>query len=204
MRRRFCAFGLLLLVTGMPVWGDVPLGPDAVIRELYDKWVQAAKAQRDAIAKDRKLLYSITEEITTPYIDFARLSRLVLGRYWRQASDEQRQRFMREFRAHLVRTYATAMFRYIDADFVFKPAKYKPGDRQVIVKTETIPGDGRPRFPMNYVVYRADSGWKAMDVTIEGISIVTTLRNIVRSEIQNKSLDGVIAELAEKNRRAVN
>jgi phospholipid transport system substrate-binding protein len=176
--------------------------PDALVKELYNKWLTTARAQQDTLAKNKARLYELTDTVSGPYINYNRLSRLVLGTTWKQASEEQRKRFTTEFRAHLVRTYATAMYTYIDSDFEFKPSNYKPGAKQVIVRTETRPRDGRPKLPVNYVLYNKGDGWQAMDVTIEGISVVATLRNIVRSEVHTKSLDAVIAELAEKNRKA--
>jgi len=191
--------GVLLAAT---VTAATNSDPDALVKELYNKWLTTARAEHDTLAKDKTRLYELTDTVSGPYIDYDRLSRLVLGTTWKQASEEQRKRFSTEFRAHLVRTYATAMYTYIDSDFEFKPSNYKDGDKQVIVRTETRPRDGRPKLPVNYVLYNGDSGWQAMDVTIEGISVVATLRNIVRSEVQTKTLDAVIAELAEKNRKA--
>ncbi len=203
---RRLAVGMVLLA-GAPGAGaavaPAPTAPDVLVKELYQKWLSTARAQREALARDKRKLYALTDEVSGPYIDYQRLGRLVLGKHWRAASPEQRERFIREFRAHLVRTYATAMFDYIDADFEFKPVKYRPGDRQVIVYTVTRPKDGRPSIPINYVLYFNGERWQAMDVIVEGVSVVTTLRSIVRSEVQRKSLDGVIAELAEKNRKAL-
>ncbi|HEC14066.1 MAG TPA: ABC transporter substrate-binding protein [Acidiferrobacteraceae bacterium] len=180
----------------------VEKGPDALVKELYGAWVSKARAQKSELQKDPKKLYLLADEITAPYIDYNRFSRLVLGKHWRNASKTQRSRFEHEFRHHLVRTYATALLTYIDADFKFIPSKYKESDKQVLVKTETRPKGGGPKISVNYILYKKEGAWQAMDVAIEGISIVATLRSIVRSEVQNKSLDAVIEELAAKNREA--
>ena len=177
--------------------------PDALVHDLYQTWLTAAKADRAKITNDKKALYELTSKVTEPYIDFDRLARLVLGFHYRQASDAQRKAFIEAFRTHLVLTYGTAMLNYLDAKFIFKPTNFRPGDRQVIVRTETVPSGGRAAFPVDYVLYREDSGWKAMDVIIDGISVVTTLRNIVSSEVQTKTLDGVIREIQAKNRQAL-
>lgn len=177
-------------------------GPDALVEELYSAWLSKARVQKSELRKNPKKLYALADEITAPYIDYTRFSRLVLGKHWRSASETQRSRFEKEFRHHLVRTYATALLTYIDAEFKFIPSKYKEGDKQVLVRTETRPKDGGPKISVNYVLYNKEGAWQAMDVAIEGISIVATLRSIVRSEVHNKSLDAVIEELAAKNRRA--
>lgn len=203
MKRRILLTAGLALLAQL-AWGKAePVAPDALVKELYQKWLSTARSQRAELARDKGKLYELTDQVSGPYIDYQRLGRLVLGRHWREATPDQRERFIKEFRAHLVRTYATAMFDYIDADFEFKPLKNRPGDRQVVVYTVTRPKDGRPSIPINYVLYFNGERWQAMDVIVEGVSVVATLRNIVRAEVQRKTLDGVIAELAEKNRKAL-
>jgi len=176
-------------------------GPDELVQQLYHSWTEAARAERAAIEKDKSVLYALTERSTEPYVDYDRLSRLVLGRNWTAANAAQRERFVQEFRNYLVRTYAASMWRYVDAEIVFKPANYKEGDRQVWVRTETVP-QGGTRFPVNFLLYRTDAGWKALDVSIDGVSVVATLRGVVDSEVRQKGLDGVIEDLARKSREA--
>jgi len=190
------------LLTGLDARAaDAVPGPEEQVRELYRTFIDAVRAQRAAIDKDRSVLYAITERSTDPYVDYDRLSRLVLGRNWTAATPAQRERFMAEFRGYLVRTYAVALVRYIDAEFIFKPVQLRPGDRQVMVRTETVP-QGGTRFPVNYLLYLNDHGWKALDVSIDGVSVVATLRAVVESEVREKGLDGVIEDLARKNREA--
>ncbi len=201
MKRLLLVFLALTISVGAEVCAASD--PDTLVRQLYDDWVNKVRSNHAAIEADRRTLYTLTAESAGPYIDFNRLSRLVLGKYWRQATPVQQERFVAEFRNHLIRTYATAMYQYVDAAFILKPTKYKPTDRHVIVRTETKPNDGRPKFPVNYVLAQNNSGWQAIDVVVEGVSTVSTLRGIVNSEVQTKTLDGVIAELTEKNRQAM-
>jgi phospholipid transport system substrate-binding protein len=191
-----------LSLAGAPSWASAPPDPDKFVKDLYNTWITAARAERDAITSDKHRLYTLTIQTTEPYIDYDRLARLVLGQHWRTATPEQRQRFIEEFRSYLVRTYATTMLEYMDSKFEFKPTRFSPDDRQVVVRTETIPQNGRPPFPVNYVLYLANGQWKGMDVTIDGVSVVATLRNVIGSEISGKSLDAVIDDLARKNREA--
>jgi phospholipid transport system substrate-binding protein len=193
----------MALVFSVAAQAAQPKDPESLVHDLYQNWLASAKADLAKITNSKKALYELTAKVTDPYIDFERLARLVLGIHWRQATPAQRKAFMDAFRTHLVLTYGTAMLGYLDAKFVFKPTNYKKGDRQVIVRTQTLPGNGRAPFPVDYVLYRENSEWKAMDVIIDGISVVTTLRNIVSSEVNTKTLDGVIREIQEKNRRAL-
>ena len=198
MKRVLAITALLFAIA--PVAATAPVSdPEQVVKALYHDWLEAARAKREVIKSDKSVLYALTDRAAEPYVDFDRLAKLVLGQHWRSASPEQRRRFVEEFRENMVRTYASVMVRYLDAEFRFLPLKYAPDDRQVIVRTVTVPTDGSPQFPVNYVLYREDGEWKALDVSIEGVSVVATLRNVVSAEIQRKSLDGVIEEIARKN-----
>ena len=48
---------------------------------------------------------------------------------------------------------------------------------------------------MNYSLRHTPQGWKAYDVTIEGVSYVKSFRTDFSSEIQQKGLEAVIKRL---------
>ena len=51
------------------------------------------------------------------------------------------------------------------------------------------------RVPVNYSMRKTEQGWKAWDVTIEGISYVKNFRDDFGAEIDQKGLDAVIRRL---------
>ena len=63
------------------------LTPDQLAREVTDKIVVLLKANKDVYAKDHKKLYAMVDENVLPNFDFRAMSRTVLGRYWRTASE---------------------------------------------------------------------------------------------------------------------
>jgi phospholipid transport system substrate-binding protein len=48
-------------------------------------------------------------------------------------------------------------------------------------------------------MHLTNKGWKVYDVSIEGVSMVTTYRTSFAAEIKQKGLDGLIASLTERN-----
>ena len=58
--------------------------------------------------------------------------------------------------------------------------------------------DGTP-VPVNYSLRRTPEGWKAWDVTIEGISYVKNFRTDFGAEIEQTGLDAVIQRLESQN-----
>ena len=69
---------------------------------------------------------------------------------------------------------------------------------QAIVRTEVKRSNGQ-RVPVNYTLRATPEGWKAWDVTIEGISYVRNFRNDVGTEVDQTGLDAVIARLEKEN-----
>ena len=79
------------------------------------------------------------------------------------------------------------------------PLRIKNGDKKTKVKTKVIL-PGAPAVPVNYsFILTEDPAWKIYDVTIDGISLVTTYRSSYGQIVQNKGLDVLIAKLKEKN-----
>ncbi|WP_372523177.1 phospholipid-binding protein MlaC [Sulfuricaulis sp.] len=192
---------LLLMVFALSVLA-AEVAPDLLAREVTDKIVVLLKANKNVYTKDHKKLYAMVDEHVLPNFDFRAMSRTVLGRYWRTASEEQRTRFTAEFRDLLVRTYATALLKYNDEKIIYLPFKLAPGDRTAAVKSEVRRTDGGPPIAINYSFYRTDAGWKVYDVTIEGASLVTTYQSTYADRVQREGLDALIASLAQDNKTA--
>ena len=127
------------------------------------------------------------------------MSRLVLARNWRGATQQQRQRFVEEFRQLLVRTYGSSLSKYSGQEVRYPPMQSSGADDdRVTVQTEILQSGG-PSIPLDYRLHRTDSGWKVYDVTVDGASLVLNYRSQFASEIARHGLDGLIQRLAERN-----
>jgi phospholipid transport system substrate-binding protein len=194
-------FAALFLVLALPVPAAEP-PPDQIAREATDKVIALLKANKDAYAKDHQKLYAAVDEHVLPHFDFRAMSRTVLGRYWRQATEDDRVRFTAEFRDLLVRTYATALLKFNNEQIVYLPFKMTAGDRTGVVRSEVRRSDGGPPVAINYSFYHTDNGWKVYDVTIEGASLVTSYQSTYAERVQKEGLDALIASLAPENKGA--
>lgn len=174
--------------------------PDQVIRDTTDKLIGELDADRQTLSEDNAKLYQLVDDIVVPHFDFKRMSRLVLGRSWKSANDQQQTRFVEEFRTLLVRTYATALFEYnTENSLNVKPLKLKDEDKRVIVRTEFDLGSGPP-ITMNYSFHKNKTGeWKVYDVSVDGVSLVTNYRSSYNRIIQSKGMDALIESLSSKN-----
>ena len=134
------------------------------------------------------------DQVLLPHFDTEYSARLVLGRHWAAASDEQRQRFIKAFYKSLLSNYGDAL-----VDFTADKLKVFPytGDSNApyaTVRTQVRRSDGS-LVAVNYSLRRTDQGWKAWDVVIEGISYVKSFRDDFSAEIDQKGLDEVIGRL---------
>jgi phospholipid transport system substrate-binding protein len=193
VKRFAIAFAFVLGLVVPAVGADVP--PDQLVRERTGKIIELLRANKDAYAKDHKKLYAMVNEQVLPYFDFRAMSRLVLGKHWREASEDQRNRFTAEFRDLLVRTYATALLKYTNEEVIYLPFRSSPGEKTVTVKTEVRQAGGGPNIPIYYSFYLSDASWKVFDVTLDGVSLITTYRGTYAEKIKNDGMDALIASM---------
>lgn len=190
----------LALSVAAPAWAGAP--PDELVRKTTDEILALTKANRETYAKDVSKLYKMADEKVLPHFDFARMAQWVLGANWRSATPEQRTRFTGEFRDLLVRTYATALLNYTDQKIIYLPLISKPGDTDVVVKTEVKQTSGGPNIPIHYTFYKKNDDWKVYDVSIEGVSLVTNYRSVYAGKIRNEGMEALIASVAQSNKQA--
>jgi phospholipid transport system substrate-binding protein len=154
-------------------------------------------ANRAMYTKDPAKLDSLVANVLLPNFDSEYAARLVLGQSWRTATADQRKRFVDAFYHSLLRNYGNALLNFTGDNFTILPYKGDPGDTQATVRTEVKKSSGE-KVAVNFSLHKTDSGWKAWDVVIEGISYVKSFRTDFASEIQQKGLDEVISRLEKE------
>ncbi|HHM04845.1 MAG TPA: ABC transporter substrate-binding protein [Gammaproteobacteria bacterium] len=174
--------------------------PLELVQKTSEEILGKVREERAAIDNNPRRLYQLVNEIVLPHFDFERMSRWVLGKYWRRASPQQRRRFVAEFRSLLVRTYAKSLAEYTDNKIEYLPLRRRPGAEEVTVRTEVEQAGGFP-IPIDYSLYLQGGSWKVFDVVIDGVSLVTNYRSTFASEVRRGGLDKLIADLADRNQR---
>lgn len=174
--------------------------PQALIEATARRMLESLDADRIAVRKDPKRVQALVDEILLPHFDTDYSARLVLGRHWRDATPEQRRRFVDAFYQSLLRNYGSALAEFTADRMVVLPFRGDLSNGQATIRTEVKRSDGT-RVPVNYTMRATPAGWKAWDVTIEGISYVRNFRNDVGAEIDQKGLDSVIRRLETEGTR---
>lgn len=155
------------------------------------------------VTKNPKRVYELVEQIVLPNFDFKSMSASVLGKNWRTASDDQKQRFAQEFKLLLVRTYAKALVDNMDRKITTQPLRANEGATEVTVRTE-IPQQGGFPLPINYSMELKDGAWKVFDIDIDGISMVKNYRSTFANEVKQGNVDDLIKKLTDRNQQAAN
>jgi phospholipid transport system substrate-binding protein len=199
MKRFSIAAMTLALLVGTGAHGAEPAAADAsdpskLIEDCAQRMLKDLDAHRAEYRKDPSKIHKLVDEVLLPHFDTQYAARLVLGKHWREASQDQRQRFIDAFYKSLLENYGSAL-----ADFTADRMRVLPyqGDADAdhaTVRTEVKRSDGT-RVPVNYSMRKTEEGWKAWDVTIEGISYVKNFRTQYGAEIEQNGLDAVIKRL---------
>jgi len=187
-------FGALLALGAMAQ----EMKPDELVRKVTEDVMTAVKTDKQLAAGDKQRALKLAEEKVLPLIDFREATRLAVGRAWRDASKEQQERLVAEFRRMLVRTYSNAISAYEGQTVKVQPVHMKADDTDVTVRNQYIRPGGKP-VQLDYQMHKTADGWKIYDIIVEGVSLVLTYRSEFDAVVKQQGVDGLIKRLAEKN-----
>lgn len=133
--------------------------------------------------------------------DIPRISRFVLGRYWRTASEQERQAFTDVFEQWVIRTYGQRFNEYSGDQVQVKITGQRPeGSTSFVVSSEVIRPNGAPPARVDWRVRKEGDDYKIVDVDVEGVSMALTQREEFASVIQRNggSVAGLTKALKQK------
>ena len=194
--------GLGLLVASLGARAEMP-EPDILIKNTVQDVLSIVKQDKDIQAGNQKKILELVDAKVLPHFDFEHMTRLAVGKHWRSATPEQRQTLVTEFRNLLVRTYTKAFTVYRDQTVEVKQLKMPAKATDVTVKTVLLK-PGEPSIQVDYDMEKTANGWKAYDLSVEGVSLVTSYRGTFSDQIQQGGIEGLIKTLVEKNQSASN
>ena len=210
------ALGLVLLsgLGGMAVQAAAPAAaaapagtainnqdPTQLIQDVASSILKELDANRSAYVNNPNNVRALADKYLLPYFDTRYSAQLVLGKYWRTASEDQRTRFIKAFQDSMLQNYGNALVNFTANKLKVQPGHVDPGADQASVST-TINRDDGTTVPVIYVLHKTPEGWKAWDVMIEGISYVKSFRDDFAAQIDQKGLDAVITRLESGERPA--
>lgn len=200
MVKRIATVMLGLLLAGTACLTTASDDPTAVVRDTAERVLDSLRSDR-ARYQDDHALFQLVRDVVFPRLDRERTAQWVLGANWRTATPAQREQFIAEFSDLLLRTYGTALRQYDSEKLNYLPARAPAGADRVTVRTEIIRPDG-PKVSVDYLLTNRSGEWKVYDVIIENVSLVVTYRSEYAAIIKRDGMDGLLKQLADRNRSA--
>lgn len=181
----------LLAMWALPAMANTPA---SVIEEASHLLDEKLSGHKEELREDRTALYKLIDSILLPRFDRTYAAQLVLGKHWRRATDEQRQRFIEAFYQSLLHRYADGVLEYDQSRVEILPFAGDLSQPRNKVQTIVSLDDGT-KVPVDYWLVNRKDNWLMFDVRIEGISYVQNFRAELNSEIQTTGLEKVIERL---------
>ncbi|WP_240454198.1 ABC transporter substrate-binding protein [Halomonas sp. NO4] len=168
---------LCLLLLALPAQAAPERSPEQVIRDSIDELVGQIQGRRDYFADNMDELEALVDDSLEDVADFRYIGASVMGRYFRNATPQQRSRFVDTFRQTLIDTYAKGLVTF-DYDELRVLDNQQPPrfEDQASVAMEVVASDGTV-YPVNYTLRLSDGEWKVVNVIVNGINLGLTFRN---------------------------
>jgi phospholipid transport system substrate-binding protein len=200
IKKSLAALAVLIVGAGMALAYAVDeRDPMTIIEETTAEILQTLDSRRDEFTADPESLRAMVREDLLPLIDLEYSARLILGRSGRGVSEEQLKAFSEAMSHVLINRYADGLVEFrSDEQVEVLPMKGNNTEKLTRVRTR-IKLDSGSYAPVDYAFRKTEQGWKAFDVTVEGISYVITFRNQIAPRVESEGIDKVTADLRAGN-----
>lgn len=131
--------------------------------------------------------------------DVPTISRFVLGKYWRSASEAQRQAFTAAFEELQMQRFLPQFEKYDENAVQVASVQGEAGKPDIFkVNSKIIRPEGEP-FNVVWRVRDTGDAYKILDVVAEGVSMAISLRHEYGEVAKAKGIDGLIADMSDKS-----
>lgn len=194
MRKTLYALSLGLMLS----WASAQTAEDALeaVKVSVQSLLDNLEEHKATFNSDPAKIEADLRKDVVPYFDTRVMGQYVLGKNWRKATPEQRDEFINVFESMLLRTYSRGLLNYTSA--IVKYEQPNPVENNKVKIKASVTANGKTVQVMLSMHYR-DGKWKVYDVSLDGLSIVTSYRSSVGSEVDQKGLDAVIDEMRSMN-----
>ncbi|MCP4598565.1 MAG: ABC transporter substrate-binding protein [Neptuniibacter sp.] len=173
----------LVSVSAQATWEEA----GAVIEGTTSDMLLLLENEELLLEEQEGQLIAEIDTVLSPVVDFDYISKLVMGKYYRKASKDQRVAFSAVFKTTLLKTYAKALLGFQIKTYAMVPPKRKsPDKRKQIVTVDVFAADGT-KFSIVYYMKKKEEGWRLVNALLDGINLRLTFKN-------------QFAEMVQKNR----
>ncbi len=206
----FLQTGLLLLsINAIAAAAQASVQPHQMLEQVTDELFTVLKDGQGAVEEKHEHLFELVEQVLLPHVDLDVMSRYVLGKHWRTANPQQRERFTSEFKNLMVRFYVSALLddpkelgellQHTDTLISYLPVDTDASTKKTRVRAEVHLPSGRPAIPVSFSLFLKDGKWMMYDVNVEGISLVSNYRSSFSEEVKRDGIETLIERLVIRN-----
>ncbi len=180
------------------VQASVSSDPVGLLKYIADNMIDQLRANKATLKTKPDIVYKLAYRYVVPYADLPEMSKRVLPpQVWNGATAAQRSQFEREFTRLVIRTYASALTSYQDQQVKFFPIRGGSGSN-VEVKSE-ITSSSSPAISVSYRLLNAGGSWKLYDMSVEGISLISSFRSQFADILANGNMNDLLKRLSKHN-----
>lgn len=187
--------GLLILLLSLwvnSVWANAQA--ENLVTSVNSRIFLILHQRHAELKANPDLISSFVQQEIIPFADFVGMTKLTLGKHWKTATPEQRTRFGEAYKAMLIRSYANTMLAFAGASI--RVVRSVPSSREGYLSVETVVQPvaaeaKHAKFDLRLI----NNEWKAYNVTVDGVDLITNFRTNFTREISDTSLDALITRL---------
>jgi len=181
----------LSVEAGIPT-DQVKTGTDRVLKLVQDPELK----KPDKAQERRKQIRAVANEI----FDWQETGKRALARHWQARTPQQREEFSALFADLIERSYVGKIEAYSGERILYVGDSIE-GD-QATVRTKLVT-KSNTEIPIDYRMFKGGDRWRAYDVLIEGVSLVSNYRTQFNKIIQQSSYDELVKKLKTKQEEMV-
>ncbi|MFN7504872.1 MAG: phospholipid-binding protein MlaC [Limnobacter sp.] len=184
------------LITQPAMAQEVPA--NEFVEKFSNDVLAEIKARKQELLADPKKLDALIDQKVMPNVNFRKMTQLVVGRPWREATPAQREQITTEFRTLLVKTYSGALSQVGDQTLQVDRLRARPEDTDVIVNSRVIQ-KGAPPVDLAYRVEKKDGQWLIYDLSVLGLWLVDSYKAQFGTVLSSSGVEGLIQTLKTLN-----
>lgn len=197
---------LTLMVCANVARADIDqTNPYHLMGEAADRIFTRLAKEQPAIKQNPEILRTIVRQELMPYVQVKYAGALVLGRYFKDATPAQKDAYFAAFDDYIVQSYAQAMTMYNGQSYEIAPEKPVGNANIIAIRINVIEKGGRPPVRLDFQ-WRKNSKtgyWQAYDMSVEGVSMITTKQNEWGDILRKKGVDELTKVLSQSAKQKI-
>lgn len=175
-------------------------GPRELVQDTVERMTTLIDQNRERLNNEPGYARELVREELVPLVDFTRITRMVMGDYFDDASREQKYRFLEIFKNSLINTYASGVTLYQGQKIEVLPLRDEDlKGNYARVRVHGTTNDGKV-IPVFFTLFQDGEEWKVINVFVNGLDLRAVYQaQFAQSMQQYGDLDQAIDNWSAQN-----